>query len=519
MSWLDNVIRTFSPEAAARRARGRRMEAAEQRALDAIQAVRKYDGAGGGRLSSNWYAPASDPNELVKRYSRPLRDRSRDSVRNSPICANVVTVHADYIVGSGIRPRAKTNDKDYDAYLNQLFDDWTKTSHPEETMNWYGQQYLACREMVEGGEIFARARTRRISDGYEVPLQIQLLEAEHCDGARLEISGGKRLINGIEFDKIGRRKGYWMFEFHPQSRGLFASSNVSKLVPADQIAHLFEPQRTQVRGVTWLAPILQYVRQLEDYELAENVRKKIEACMVGIIIPKDNDDIAVGYREDGQQNGDNDHGGVQMTDTHGNPFERFEPGMFGVAHGGGDVKFNNPAMTQGMEAYVRTRLRAIASGSRVPYELLTGDYSQANFASGRLGLLNYRRFVSAFQRHYFIPQFCAPTMRWFVQRARWAGKISEKPIRWEWHTPGLESISPVDESKADLMDIRMGKRSPQDVISQTGRDPERVLEEIGEWKEKTEGLDLVLDSNPWQTTLNGQMQNSGNAAAPVEQVV
>jgi len=110
-------------------------------------------------------------------------------------------------------------------------------------------------------------------------------------------------------------------------------------------------------------------------------------------------------------------------------------------------------------------------------------------------------------------------MRWFVQRARWAGKISEKPIRWEWHTPGLESISPVDESKADLMDIRMGKRSPQDVISQTGRDPERVLEEIGEWKEKTEGLDLVLDSNPWQTTLNGQMQNSGSAAAPVEQVV
>lgn len=508
MRFLDNVIRTISPSIARQRAANLRVEALERIALERLTSERNYDAAGKGRLSAHWATNGGDPDSIVKRSSSTLRERSRDSVRNSPILAHMVTVHADYIVGNGIKPRAKTGDKDYDKYLNQLFDDWTKTSHPEETMDWYGQQYLACREMVEGGEVFARARTRRISDGYEIPLQIQLLEAEFCDGNRYDLNGSKHLVDGIEFDQIGRRRGYWLFRHHPGSRGLFAASNKSSLVKASQVAHLYEPQRTQVRGVSWLSPIMHYARQLEDYELAETVRKKIEACMVGIIIPGDNEDSSMLSHPEVGESGVDGADGIRMTDMAGHPFERLEPGQFGIAHGGKDVKFNNPAMTQGMEAFVRTRLRAIAAGGRLPYELLTGDYSQSNFANGRMGHLNYHRFVRAIQSHYFIPQFCVPTMRWFVERGRLAGKIGKKAVRWEWHVPGFDSINPSDDARADLMEMRMGKRSPQDVIVKTGRDPDRVIEEIAEWKKKTEAEGLVLDSNPAQVSINGQFQQS-----------
>ncbi len=496
VSRLDKLISYLSPEL------GRKRQA-HRRAMEVV-GKRNYESANTGRINSGWFAPTGDPDSMIRRSAQPLRDRARDSVRNSPIMAQAVTVHADNLVGTGIKPRAVTGSDEMDRRVNQLFQDWTEGSDPGGEMNWYGQQYLACRTMIEAGEVFARARTRRMDDGLEVPLQIQLLEPEFCDASRNELTESSRnTVSGIQFDRIGRRVAYWMWKNHPHNASWTAFTNAPSLVPANEVAHLYEPQRTQVRGVSWLAPVLNNVRNLEDYELAENVRKKIEACYVGIIIPGDRDDEPLaGGLEDDLTDGD-----VKMTDMNGNPFERFEPGMFGVAHGGKDIKFNNPALTQGLEGYIRTRLRAIAAGMRMPYELLTGDFSQSNYASGRMGILEYRRFVRAFQQLYFVPQFCAPTTRWWVERAKWGGAIPrDLVVRWEYQLPAFEAINPVDDAKADLMDWRMGKRSPLDIIGSTGRDPVRVLDEIAEFNKMAEDRGIILDSNPAKVTISGQFQ-------------
>jgi capsid protein len=63
--------------------------------------------------------------------------------------------------------------------------------------------------MVEAGDIFARRRIRRTSDGLPVPLQIQLNEADHLDESKIDgRPDGSRTIRGIEYDPLGRRIAY-----------------------------------------------------------------------------------------------------------------------------------------------------------------------------------------------------------------------------------------------------------------------------------------------------------------------
>ena len=315
----------------------------------------------------------------------------------------------------------------------------------------------------------------------------------------------------MEFDAIGNRRGYWMYGSNPRSSAGWlanASDMVSKFIPANEIAHLYEPQTNQVHGVPWLSPVMTEIRDLKDYELAENIRKKVESCMVGMVVPGDEDvdesDPNIGLDETLTRKEP-----TSVTDIYGNPFERMEPGMFGVLRGGKDIKFNTPAISAGVEAYIRTRHRSIAAGARIPYEIMTGDFSQANFASGKLGLLEYQRFVSIVQWQLIIPMVLQSVWDWFVEAARIDGKI---PRNWneqaEWSPPEVESITRLDDARADLIEMRIGKRSPQEVIASTGRDPWTVLSEFDQWNQAVDktASKVVFDSDPRRVTSQGQSQ-------------
>jgi capsid protein len=45
-------------------------------------------------------------------------------------------------------------------------------------------------------------------------------------------------------------------------------------IPADRVAHLFERQRVQSRGVPWGTPAMAALRDVDDWQRAELVRKK-----------------------------------------------------------------------------------------------------------------------------------------------------------------------------------------------------------------------------------------------------
>lgn len=495
MNLIDSTIELFAPRAAKRRLAARMQ----------MDALRAYDGASQGRRVRGWNAPATDADAEIVLGGPRLRARSRDLVRNNAHAARGVAVLADNIVGEGIIPRANTGSPEKDKKINELWEKWVKVSDVSGQINFYGQQYLACRETIEGGDILAR---RRLATKQQIPagtkpedvplsLRIQLLEADFLDDTK-QSEGNKIIVSGVEFNKQSQRVGYWLYEQHPGSASNTGGSTQSKKVPAEDIAHLYEPQRTQARGVPWFSPVIIALRDLDEYEQAELVRKKIEACVVAIVTNPDDDTVNPGI---------NTQAGV--VDAAGKPIERFEPGLIAYSRGGKDIKFNNPSVTAGHETYVRSKLRGISAGMRIPYELLTNDLSEVNFSSSRVGILEFRRFIRSFQWNYFIPMFCQPVWDWFIFQAKLEGHIQENEvIGVKWSPPRFDQISPIDDVRADIMTVRAGFRSAPAIIASYGDDPDTVLREQDEWNVKVDATasSIVTDADPRNTTLQGIFQ-------------
>ncbi len=462
--------------------------------------ARDYDGASRGRGSSNWRANNTSANAEIDAAGAILRARMRDLVRNNPIAANAVQVLVANLVGAGIRPRAATRVPAFNAKIDDLWKAFSDKCDFFGHTDFHGLTALAAREMIEGGDVFALRRMGK-RPGQRVPLQVELKEADHLDDTKLQTSTkiGALISAGIEYDDAGRRSAYWLYPDHPgdRIRG-FRNSLQSVRVPASQIAHLFERQRAQDRGVPWGAPVMRALRDIDDWQRAELVRKKTEACLVAVLM-SESESTKVG---------------PELTLADGTKVQEFSPGMIATATGAEDIKFNTPSSAGGVYEWHRVQLHIVAAGFRVPYALLTGDLSQANFASSRVGLNDFRRMIDMMQWQMLIPMFCQPVWDWFVEAAQLAGDLPPGPIAVEWAPPRFESVNPLQDAQADLLENRAGYVSTPMMIAKRGYDPLKVLEEQRDYLALLDAAGMVIDSDPRMVAKSGAMQAVQDASPP-----
>lgn len=497
---LDKAIGYVSPQAGLRRVQYRA-------AMDIAQ--RSYTGAETGRLKSGRRAKSTSADAEVARAGRILRDRMRDLVRNNPYAAKAVSELVSHAIGDGIIPRSK------DKELNKLFLEWSKHCDADGDLDFNGIVALAVREMFESGDGIVRRRRRRMEDGLPVPLQLQVLESDLIDSTKEGVlSGGGKTIQGIEFDALGRKRAYWMFGSHPGNSFFDPQSTiVSKPVPASDIAHVFEKQRTQVRGVPWGTPAMADTYDLAEYEQAELVRKRLEACLVGVMTGGDVDDN-LGMPVAGEDGTAQKPG---IYNTRGQRVEKFEPGMFYNAVGGRDMKFSQPAVTDSYDPYKTSMLHTVAAGWRVPFALMTGRLDKVNYSSSKIGLEGFRRMVSMLQWQMIIPMLLQPMWDWFCEAAYLAGKISSPTVAVEWSPPRFYSADPLKDVNARIREVRAGFRSLSSAIAETGENPDDVLDEIASDNAKLDERKIVLDSDPRHISQAGQVQQSADNAPPEEE--
>ncbi len=493
MNWFDRVVGSVAPQAALRRAR--------HRAAIAMLS-RSYEGARTGRRTDGWVVAGSSANAEIGTALVRLRDRSRDLVRNNPYAAKAVQAVVSNLVATGIMPRARAvlGSEPEDAAANdqadKLWARFAETCDADGLTDFSGLQALAVRAMVESGECLVRIRERRIDDGLAVPLQLQLLEPDHLDAGKTgDLPGGGFIIQGVEFDALGRRRAYWLYPVHPGEVAMFRKASLtSQPTPAASVLHLFDRLRPgQVRGVPWFAPVILKLRDLDDYDDAELVRKKIEACFAAFVTGSDDEETL----------------GNATTDTTGRRVESFEPGMIEYLAPGKDVKFATPSHAGGYGEYMRVQLHAIAAGVGLTYELLTGDLSQVNYSSIRAGLLEFRRRMEALQWQLLVPGLCRPVWQRFVATSQAIGALPEAAIDAEWTAPRFEAVDPLKDIQADILAVRAGLMTLKEAIARQGYDPAHVLAEIGATNGELDALGIVLDTDPRKATKTG-------AAKPIE---
>ncbi len=479
MNWLDRAIGAVSPGAGLRRVR-------QRQALRLIQ--RAYEGAKAGRRTDGWVTAGTGANAEIAPASSRLRERARDLVRNNPYATKAVNALVSNLIGTGIVPRARARKLAAAKQADQLWVQFAEACDADGLTDFGGLQALIVRSLVESGEVIVRFRDRRVEDGLPVPFQLQVLEPDHLDTAKTEdLADGGYIVQGIEFDALGRRRAYWLFPVHPgESRG---RSIASRAVPARQVLHLFERLRPgQVRGVPWFAPVILKLRDLDDYDDAELMRKKIEACFAAFVTGAQDEETL----------------GKASTGMSGDRIESFEPGMIEYLEPGKDVKFAAPSANGDYADYMRMQLHAVAAGVGLTYELLTGDLSQVNYSSIRAGLIEFRRRMESLQWQLIVPSLCQPVWTRFIDLAQAAGKLPDGEITAEWTAPRFEAVDPLKDIQADILAVRAGVMTLKEAIARQGYDPAQVLAEIAATNAELDAAGITLDTDPRRSTKTGQ---------------
>lgn len=448
MNALDKVIGYISPSTQLKRAQTRA-------ALKLVE--RSYDGAKTGRRTSGWTTGGTSANAEIAPALTLLRNRSRDLVRNNPYATKAISTLVSNAIGTGITPTLSEG--------QSLWAKWVTECDADGQLDLYGLQMLAARTVRESGECLVRLRYRLPQDGLSVPLQIQVLEPDYLDNTKYEsLKNGGWIQHGIEYDAIGARAAYWLYKQHPGESAPNLNGLISYRVPASDILHIYEKTRPgQSRGVPVLAPSMLKMRDLDDYEEAELVRKGIEACFAAFVT-SDNDSLTMG-----------------ASSTEAGTSRRMESlgaGMIQYLKPGEDVSFGSPSAVQGYNEYIRTQLHAIAAGAGITYEQLTGDLSQVNYSSIRAGTLEFRRGIEQWQWLTFIPMFCQPLMRAWINSAVLAGKLKKSNIDINWTTTRFDWVDPVRDVTGELMEIAAGLKPWSEAVRGRGYDPKSNIAEI-----------------------------------------
>lgn len=489
-NWLDRVIGIVSPRTALTRIRARYVtEIFEQRFKK-----RGYEGAGAGRRFSGWDAKATSANTELRGKLGTLRDRSRDLIRNNPYAARGIKVIDHNAVGSGIMAQIKDGAGLKVPKLDLLWDTWarSKACDYDGVHDFYGLQRLVMRTVAESGEVLIRKRRVPRSEMGGVPVKLQVLEPDFLAQTliRGQSEGVNEIIQGIEVDPKGRRVAYHLYETHPGEsfRNMVNAFNINR-VPADEIMHVYMMERPgQLRGVPFLAPVMLTLRDFDDFCDAQLMRQKIAACFAAFIYDTDSPDLST-------EQARNEIG------------DKVEPGIMEFLPPGKDIKFSSPPGVENYQEYTTNVLRSIAAGLGVTYEALTGDYSQVNFSSGRMGWLEFQRNIDIWRNQLLIPQFCDPAFQFFLQGAELVGAPTES-VYSNWTPPKREMIDPTKEISAKIASIRAGLTTLSEAIREEGRDPAEHLQEIAADNAMLDKLKIILDIDPRNITKSGFAQDA-----------
>ncbi len=417
---------------------------------------RAFEAAGGGprSLTSAW-ATNADPVRAQLAARHQLAARGNYQVNNSPAAAAIADVWVTSLVGDGPSVRSGHPDEEVRAALEDTWSRFYEQADAEGTHDLAGLISSATRSLVINGEaLLVHATTPRGEP------RVRLLSVEQLDPSiTREVTGSARIICGVEFNVAGERVAYHILPEHPEWAIPILWEPVR--VAADDVMHLFVTTTPgQVRGVSWLSSVLTRLQELDRLDDALLARANVSALFGGFVQSVD---------------GSNPFPDADL----GDPNElSIEPGAMRLLPPGCTVQFPDIPDAGNTDALIKHLLRSIASGVGVPYELLTGDLSQVNYSSAKLGLEAFKRRVASLRASLLDARLLRPLWRRVVLLEILSGRLQapdferdpEPFFRMTAMWPGFAPLDPYREAESDVLLLNAGLRSRAEIIAARGRD-------------------------------------------------
>ena len=475
--------------------------------------ARLYEGAKFSRLTADWLASGNSADAEVRGSLATLRNRARQLIRDSDYARQAIRAIRNNVIGTGVKMQAQVmkqrGGRLDDAANDRIEDRWAawglaETCHTAGRLSFQDIERLAVGSMAESGEVFIRMVPQPFGNG-RVPLALEVIESDQLDETIDRAAtvngqqfGGGEWRMGIHVDEWGRPLEYAFLTRHPGDDHSGYEQRRHMVVPAAQVLHLMVAERpNQTRAVTWLASAIKQLHHLAGYQEAEVVRARAASSLMGVITTTEGA---------GEELGEGVVDGEHVT--------QFEPGVIKTLFPGQTLDVPDlHAPDAGFEPFVRALLRAMAAGLGVSYETLSKDYSQSNYSSSRLSLLEDRENWRALQA-YMIRSFHQPVFKAWMRAAVGSGDLALPgydlaPERYEavkWVARGWEWVDPAKEGDAYRAAVRDGFMTQAEVVMSRGGDYAELIRQRAAEIDEQEQLGLVFDTNANEVDQKGAEQ-------------
>ena len=388
-----------------------------------------------------------------------------------------------------------------------LDDLWTRCAPLLDSRGVHGWSALlaeAVRTWIVDGEAFLRAVVPKQTgvdaqglplygaDSSPIPLKLRTMTPEWVPEYEVGYGGETaQCVQGVILDPDDPdvRTGYWVYDSYPyMSAPVTVKGFTATQVPADQIAHLFQPPMPgSYRGENLLTPVLIRALRLADYEDAVVRRKQLD-CALGHFLIQDpataGDAVLPGEYDAVTGGAVGDEGGIDYESVKTN-FD-VSPGSVNVLPPGMKIETHDPAGTPGGEDWwAGHQLTAYGAVLGMALHEVAPDIKDVSDRAMKFVQAKSKPVVEG-KRGVVHHQMLRPLARWFVNAClmsgRWApakGKsvvdYYQPTVKWPILRDALMA-----QDLAALTEAMKAKIVDRDWITESflGLDPEVVAKSL-----------------------------------------
>lgn len=504
-NFVDKAISWIAPQAGLRR-----WQARTQMAL-----LGGYTGASKSRRQTQTWNPIGGSGDNVTLDDLPvLRDRSRDLLRNAPLAVGAVSTVVTNVIGTGLKPQShidreilrpylKTDDEmeKWENKAERIFQMWADNRDCDITrgQNFAEMQALILRSCLESGDVFA-LRKYKERPGTPFGTTIQIIEADRVTDPD---ETNDKIVAGVELDDDGAPVAYHVANHNPDDHNEGALEYVK--IPAfdedgyRQMLHIFTRIRPgMTRGVPYLAPVIESLKQLDRYTEAE-IMAAVISSMFTIFVKTESEEglqpmVPMAGNESVSQSRNSDY--------------KLSPGAILDLQPNEAIEIADPKRpNQAYDVFVQSILRQIGVALELPFEILIKHFT-ASYSAAQAALVEAWKTFSA-RRIWMANQFCQPIYEMVISEAIAKGFLdapgffSDPFVRaaylgTEWIGPPRGQIDQLKEIRAAAYRVDLGVSTLEEETAQiTGGSWEtKHIQRAKEQKLRTEaGLTTAIDNS------------------------
>lgn len=463
-----------------------------------------YSHGGASRRKSwakKYHSSSLSPESDIEENRKLLRERSRDLSMNSPIGAAAVASTRTNCIGPGLVPKPKVDyeflgitkeeAKEFEKQVKKEFALWAESTlcDNNDQNNFYELQQIVFSDWLKNGEGFALVKYGEALPDMPYRLRIKLIEADRVctpgfldgsyDGFNTRKKDGNIIMNGIETDKGGKVAAYYVCSQFPgeYNQGEYKWQRIEKRgknTGNPNILHIFNAERAgQYRGVPFLAPVIQAIKQLTRYTEAE-IMAAIINSMFSIFIQTENGEGVTDFK------GVDEEGEGAGAGTEDDELE-FGYGTINFLKTGETVKaVESTHPSSGYDVFAFTMATHIGAALEIAPEVLLKKFTN-NFSASR-GALNETWKAFRMRRKWFVNDFCQEVyVLWFNEavstgRLKAPGYFNNPLVKKAytnatWNGPAQGHLNPLQEASAAARRIEEGLSTHEDeCVAMNGSD-------------------------------------------------